>query len=448
MSLSKQPQSSPKVGFISLGCPKALVDSEHILTQLRAEGYEISASYEAADLVVVNTCGFIDSAVEESLDTIGEALAENGKVIVTGCLGAKEDGNIIREAHPQVLAVTGPHALPEVMAAIHTHLPQPHDPFTSLIPPQGIRLTPKHYAYIKISEGCNHRCTFCIIPSMRGDLVSRPIHQVMQEAENLVNAGTRELLIISQDTSAYGVDVKYRTGFWQGRPVKTRLTELANALGELNVWVRLHYVYPYPHVDEIIPLMAEGKILPYLDVPLQHANPRILKAMKRPASAENNLARIRQWRQICPDITLRSTFIVGFPGETESEFEELLQFLQEAQLDRVGCFKYSPVEGAVANALPDPVAEAVKEERYARFMQLQEEISRQRLAGKVGHTITVMVDHIENGQVIARSSADAPEIDGLVYISDPSDTLQVGDFVDVHITGSDAHDLFARIESA
>ena len=448
MSLSKQPQPSPKVGFISLGCPKALVDSEHILTQLRAEGYEISASYEAADLVVVNTCGFIDSAVEESLDTIGEALAENGKVIVTGCLGAKEDGNIIREAHPQVLAVTGPHALPEVMAAIHTHLPQPHDPFTSLIPPQGIRLTPKHYAYIKISEGCNHRCTFCIIPSMRGDLVSRPIHQVMQEAENLVNAGTRELLIISQDTSAYGVDVKYRTGFWQGRPVKTRLTELANALGELNVWVRLHYVYPYPHVDEIIPLMAEGKILPYLDVPLQHANPRILKAMKRPASAENNLARIRQWRQICPDITLRSTFIVGFPGETESEFEELLQFLQEAQLDRVGCFKYSPVEGAVANALPDPVAEAVKEERYARFMQLQEEISRQRLAGKVGHTITVMVDHIENGQVIARSSADAPEIDGLVYISDPSDTLQVGDFVDVHITGSDAHDLFARIESA
>ncbi|MCP5242784.1 MAG: 30S ribosomal protein S12 methylthiotransferase RimO [Burkholderiales bacterium] len=448
MSLSKQPQPSPKVGFISLGCPKALVDSEHILTQLRAEGYEISASYEAADLVVVNTCGFIDSAVEESLDTIGEALAENGKVIVTGCLGAKEDGNIIREAHPQVLAVTGPHALPEVMAAIHTHLPQPHDPFTSLIPPQGIRLTPKHYAYIKISEGCNHRCTFCIIPSMRGDLVSRPIHQVMQEAENLVNAGTRELLIISQDTSAYGVDVKYRTGFWQGRPVKTRLTELANALGELGVWVRLHYVYPYPHVDEIIPLMAEGKILPYLDVPLQHANPRILKAMKRPASAENNLARIRQWRQICPDITLRSTFIVGFPGETESEFEELLQFLQEAQLDRVGCFKYSPVEGAVANALPDPVAEAVKEERYARFMQLQEEISRQRLAGKVGHTITVMVDHIENGQVIARSSADAPEIDGLVYISDPSDTLQVGDFVDVHITGSDAHDLFARIESA
>ncbi|SER16517.1 ribosomal protein S12 methylthiotransferase [Nitrosomonas sp. Nm51] len=446
MSLSKQPQSSPKVGFISLGCPKALVDSEHILTQLRAEGYEISASYEAADLVVVNTCGFIDSAVEESLDTIGEALAENGKVIVTGCLGAKEDGNIIREAHPQVLAVTGPHALPEVMAAIHTHLPQPHDPFISLIPPQGIRLTPKHYAYIKISEGCNHRCTFCIIPSMRGDLVSRPIHQVMQEAENLVNAGARELLIISQDTSAYGVDVKYRTGFWQGRPVKTHLTELAAALGELGVWVRLHYVYPYPHVDEIIPLMAKGKILPYLDVPLQHASPRILKAMKRPASAENNLARIRQWRKICPDITLRSTFIVGFPGETESEFEELLQFLQAARLDRVGCFKYSPVEGAAANVLPDPVAEEVKEERYARFMQLQEDISRQRLASKVGRKITVIVEHIDNGRVIARSSADAPEIDGFVYISNPPGTLQVGDFVDVHVTGSDAHDLYARTD--
>ncbi|SET02477.1 SSU ribosomal protein S12P methylthiotransferase [Nitrosomonas marina] len=446
MSLPKQSQSSPKVGFISLGCPKALVDSEHILTQLRAEGYEISASYEAADLVVVNTCGFIDSAVEESLDAIGEALAENGKVIVTGCLGAKKDGNIIREAHPQVLAVTGPHAMPEVMAAIHTHLPQPHDPFTSLIPPQGIRLTPKHYAYIKISEGCNHRCTFCIIPSMRGDLVSRPIHQVMQEAENLVNAGTRELLVISQDTSAYGVDKKYRMGFWQGRPVKTRLTELASALGELGVWVRLHYVYPYPHVDEIIPLMAEGKILPYLDVPLQHANSRVLKAMKRPASAENNLARIQQWRHICPDITLRSTFIVGFPGETEAEFEELLQFLQDAQLDRVGCFKYSPVEGAAANALPDPVAEEVKEERYARFMQLQEGISRQRLASKIGRRINVMIDSIQEGEAIARSSADAPEIDGLVYINNLPDTLQVGDFVDVLVEKSDAHDLYARID--
>ncbi|SEN26876.1 30S ribosomal protein S12 methylthiotransferase RimO [Nitrosomonas marina] len=446
MSLSKQSQSSPKVGFISLGCPKALVDSEHILTQLRAEGYEISASYETADLVVVNTCGFVDSAVEESLDAIGEALAENGKVIVTGCLGAKKDGNIIREAHPQVLAVTGPHAMPEVMAAIHAHLPQPHDPFISLIPPQGIRLTPKHYAYIKISEGCNHRCTFCIIPSMRGDLISRPIHQVMQEAESLVNAGTRELLVISQDTSAYGVDMKFRMGFWQGRPVKTRLTELANALGELGVWVRLHYVYPYPHVDEVIPLMAEGKILPYLDVPLQHANSRILKAMKRPASVENNLTRIQQWRHICPDITLRSTFIVGFPGETESEFEELLQFLQDAQLDRVGCFKYSPVEGAAANALPDPVAEEVKEERYARFMQLQEDISRQRLANKIGRRITVMVDSIQEGEAIARSSADAPEIDGLVYINNPSDTLHVGDFVDVLVEKSDAHDLYARID--
>ncbi len=331
------------------------------------------------------------------------------------------------------------------MSAIHTHLPQPHDPFTSLIPPQGIRLTPKHYAYVKISEGCNHRCTFCIIPSMRGDLVSRPIHQVMQEAENLVNAGVKELLIISQDTSAYGVDIKYRTGFWQGRPVKTRLTELASALGELGVWVRLHYVYPYPHVDEIIPLMAEGKILPYLDVPLQHANPRILKAMKRPANAENNLSRIQQWRQICPDITLRSTFIVGFPGETEAEFEELLQFLQVAQLDRVGCFKYSPVEGATANTLPDPVPEAIKDERYARFMQVQEVISRQRLADKVGRTVTVMIDQIENDQVIARSSADAPEIDGLVYVSAPPADLQPGDFLQVEITGSDAHDLYTCI---
>jgi len=445
MTLANKPQSLPRVGFISLGCPKALVDSEHILTQLRAEGYEISSSYEAADLVVVNTCGFIDSAVEESLDTIGEALAENGKVVVTGCLGAKQNGKVIRETHPQVLAITGPHALPEVMAAIHTHLPQPHDPFTSLIPPQGIKLTPKHYAYVKISEGCNHRCTFCIIPSMRGDLVSRPIHEVMQEAENLVDAGTKELLIISQDTSAYGVDVKYRTGLWQGKPVKTRLTELATALGELGVWVRLHYVYPYPHVDEVIPLMAEGKILPYLDVPLQHANPRILKAMKRPANAENNLACIQHWREICPNITLRSTFIVGFPGETEAEFEELLQFLEAAQLDRVGCFKYSPVEGAAANALPGQVDEAVMEERYARFMQLQEEISRQRLTQKVGQTITVMIDHIDDDQVIARSSADAPEIDGCVYIDNPPDDIQTGDFVNVQVTRSDAHDLYARI---
>ncbi|HRB21787.1 MAG TPA: 30S ribosomal protein S12 methylthiotransferase RimO, partial [Nitrosomonas sp.] len=408
--------ASQKIGFISLGCPKALVDSEQILTQLRAEGYEISPSYQDADLVVVNTCGFIDSAVEESLDAIGEALAENGKVIVTGCLGAKEDGEVVKKAHPQVLAVTGPQALPEVMSAIHTHLPQPHDPYTSLIPPQGIRLTPRHYAYVKISEGCNHRCTFCIIPSMRGDLVSRPIHQVMQEAEHLVNAGVKELLIISQDTSAYGVDIKYRTGFWQGRPIKTRLTELSQELGSLGVWVRLHYVYPYPHVDEIIPLMAQGSILPYLDVPFQHANARILKAMKRPANAENNLARIQRWREICPDITLRSTFIVGFPGETEAEFEELLEFLQAAQLDRVGCFTYSPVKGAAANTLPNPVTDEIKEERHQRFMQLQEEISRNRLASKIGKTMTVMIDDVVDGQVIARSSADAPEIDGVVYI--------------------------------
>ncbi len=440
--MSSSKQNSQKVGFISLGCPKALVDSEQILTQLRAEGYEISPSYEDADLVVVNTCGFIDSAVEESLDAIGEALAENGKVIVTGCLGAKEGGDVVKKAHPQVLAVTGPHALPEVMSAIHAHLPQPHDPYTSLIPPQGIRLTPRHYAYVKISEGCNHRCTFCIIPSMRGDLVSRPIHQVMQEAEHLVDAGVKELLIISQDTSAYGVDVKYRTGFWQGRPVKTRLTELAQALGSLGVWVRLHYVYPYPHVDEVIPLMAEGKILPYLDVPFQHANSRILKAMKRPASAENNLARIQQWRKVCPDITLRSTFIVGFPGETDAEFEELLAFLQEAQLDRVGCFAYSPVEGATANWLPDHVPEAVKEERRARFMQLQEEISRQRLATKVGQKMTVMIDELTEEGMVARSSADAPEIDGLVYVESAT-SGQPGDFIEVEITDADAHDLFA-----
>jgi ribosomal protein S12 methylthiotransferase len=440
-------QNSQKIGFISLGCPKALVDSEQILTQLRAEGYETSSSYEDADLVVVNTCGFIDQAVEESLDAIGEALAENGKVIVTGCLGAKEDGDVVKNAHPQVLAVTGPHALPEVMSAIHTHLPQQHDPFTSLVPPQGVRLTPKHYAYIKISEGCNHRCTFCIIPSMRGDLVSRPIHQVMQEAEHLVDAGVKELLIISQDTSAYGVDVKYRAGFWQGRPIKTRMTELTQALGSLGVWVRLHYVYPYPHVDEVIPLMADGKILPYLDVPLQHANSRILKAMKRPASAENNLARIQKWRQICPDITLRSTFIVGFPGETEAEFEELLQFMQEAQLDRVGCFSYSPVAGATANTLPDHIPEEIKEDRRARFMQLQEEISQQRLSRKIGKRITVMIDGVQDGQVIARSSADAPEIDGLVYVDNVQD-LQPGELVEVEVTDSDAHDLWAVMINA
>lgn len=436
-------QQTPRIGFVSLGCPKALVDSEQILTQLRAEGYETSSTYEDADLVVVNTCGFIDSAVEESLDAIGEALAENGKVIVTGCLGAKEGGDVVKQAHPQVLAVTGPHALPEVMAAVHMHLPQPHDPYTSLIPPQGIKLTPRHYAYLKISEGCNHRCTFCIIPSMRGDLVSRPIHQVMEEAENLVNAGVRELLVISQDTSAYGVDVKYRTGFWQGRPLKTRLTELARALGELGVWVRLHYVYPYPHVDEVIPLMAEGKILPYLDVPFQHASPSILKAMKRPANSENNLSRIRRWREVCPDITLRSTFIVGFPGETEAEFEQLLEFLEEAQLDRVGCFAYSPVEGAAANALPDPVPQEVKEERRARFMTTQEKISAERLARKIGKRMTVLIDDVSKNKAVARSTADAPEIDGLVYIG-KAKNVKPGEFIEVEIIRSDPHDLHAR----
>ncbi|MBA2657997.1 MAG: 30S ribosomal protein S12 methylthiotransferase RimO [Nitrosospira sp.] len=439
--------STPKIGFVSLGCPKALVDSEQILTQLRAEGYATSSTYEDADLVVINTCGFIDSAVAESLDAIGEALTENGKVIVTGCLGAKEGGDVIKKAHPRVLAVTGPHALPEVMAAVHMHLPQPHDPFTSLVPPQGIRLTPRHYAYVKISEGCNHRCTFCIIPSMRGDLVSRPVNQVMQEAENLVNAGVKELLIISQDTSAYGVDVKYRTGFWQGRPLKTRMTELVRALGEFGVWVRLHYVYPYPHVDEVIPLMAEGKILPYLDVPFQHASPRILKAMKRPASSENNLARIMQWREVCPDITLRSTFIVGFPGETEAEFEQLMEFLQEAQLDRVGCFAYSPVEGAVANALPDHIPEEIKEERRARFMAVQEKISAARLIRKIGKRMTVLVDEVQKRIAIARSAADAPEIDGVVYIANAKD-VKLGEFVDVEITSSDAHDLQAKVVQA
>jgi ribosomal protein S12 methylthiotransferase len=441
MQSFKQPV--PKIGFVSLGCPKALVDSEQILTQLRAEGYETSSSYEDADLVVVNTCGFIDSAVEESLDAIGEALAENGKVIVTGCLGAKEGGEVIRQAHPQVLAVTGPQALPEVMAAVHMHLPQPHDPFTSLVPPQGIRLTPRHYAYVKISEGCNHRCTFCIIPSMRGDLVSRPINQVMQEAENLVNAGVKELLIISQDTSAYGVDVKYRTGFWQGRPLKTRMTELADALGGFGVWVRLHYVYPYPHVDEVIPLMAKGKILPYLDVPFQHASPQILKAMKRPASSENNLARIRRWREICPDITLRSTFIVGFPGETEADFEQLLEFLAEAELDRVGCFAYSPVGGAAANSLPGEVPEEVKQERRARFMTMQESISATKLVKKIGKRMTVLVDDMHDDLAIARSAADAPEIDGLVYIADVRNAKS-GDMLEVEITGSDEHDLHAK----
>ena len=434
------PTPPRKVGFVSLGCPKALVDSEHILTQLRAEGYLVSGTYEDADLVVVNTCGFIDAAVEESLDAIGEALAENGRVIVTGCLGAK--GDIVRKTHPKVLAVTGPHATAAVMDAVHTHLPKPHDPYTDLVPPQGIRLTPRHYAYLKISEGCNHRCTFCIIPAMRGDLVSRPVGDVMQEAQNLVNAGVRELLVISQDTSAYGVDVKYRTGFWNGRPIKTRMTELVKALSSLGVWVRLHYVYPYPHVDEVIPLMADGKLLPYLDVPFQHASPRILKLMKRPANAEGTLKRIRDWRAICPDITIRSTFVVGFPGETEREFEELLEFLEEAQLDRVGCFAYSPVEGAVANALPDPVPEAEKQERQARFMAVQEKISAARLKRKIGQTMTVLVDAVGKDGAIARSAADAPEIDGRVIIRKGT-KLKPGEFAEVKVTRADAHDLWA-----
>ena len=434
--------STPRVGFVSLGCPKALVDSEQILTQLRAEGYAIAPDYGGADLVVVNTCGFIDAAVAESLDAIGEALAENGKVIVTGCLGAKEGGDFVREAHPKVLAVTGPHATHEVMNAVHAHLPKPHDPFTDLVPPQGIKLTPSHYAYLKISEGCNHRCTFCIIPAMRGDLVSRPLGEVMQEAENLAKAGVKELLVVSQDTSAYGVDVRYRTGFWRGRPVKTRMTELATALGELGVWVRLHYVYPYPHVDEVVPLMAQGRILPYLDVPFQHASPRILKLMKRPANAENTLARINAWRDICPDITIRSTFIAGFPGETEDDFARLLDFLEEAQLDRVGCFAYSPVEGAAANELPDAVPQEVREERRARFMEVQARISAAKLARKVGRTMEVLVDAVDGGEAIARSSADAPEIDGVVRVARAS-RLRVGQIATVKITGADAHDLTA-----
>jgi ribosomal protein S12 methylthiotransferase len=430
----------PKVGFVSLGCPKALVDSEAILTQLRAEGYDIAPTYAGSDLVVVNTCGFIDAAVQESLDAIGEALHENGKVIVTGCLGAK--GDVVRKTHPKVLAVTGPHAKDEVMSAIHAHLPKPHDPFVDLVPPQGIRLTPKHYAYLKISEGCNHRCTFCIIPSMRGDLVSRPVGSVMQEAENLVKAGVRELLVISQDTSAYGVDVKYRTGFWGGKPLKTRMTELCRALGDLGVWVRLHYVYPYPHVDEVIPLMAEGKILPYLDVPFQHASPRILKLMKRPASSEKNLDRIRAWRKECPDITIRSTFIAGFPGETEAEFEELLAFLEEAQLDRVGCFAYSPVEGAKANELPGALPDEVRDERRARFMETQAKISHARLKRWVGREIDVLVDEVQKGAAIGRGPADAPEIDGVVRVKGAKGA-KPGDFIRARVTGAGDYDLVA-----
>ncbi|MGI4858104.1 MAG: 30S ribosomal protein S12 methylthiotransferase RimO [Janthinobacterium lividum] len=445
----------PKVGFVSLGCPKALVDSEQIITQLRAEGYQIAGNYAGADLVVVNTCGFIDEAVQESLDAIGEALAENGKVIVTGCLGAKKsaDGsNLIADVHPRVLAVTGPHAMGEVMQAVHNHLPRPHDPFMDLVPAGGVKLTPRHYAYLKISEGCNHRCTFCIIPSMRGDLVSRPIGEVMLEAENLFKSGVKELLVISQDTSAYGVDVKFRMGFWQGRPIRTRMTELASALGELaqqyGGWIRLHYVYPYPHVDEIIPLMAEGKILPYLDVPLQHAHPDVLRRMKRPGNPERTLERIRQWREVCPDLTVRSTFIAGFPGETEEEFQTLLDFIEVAQIDRVGCFAYSPVEGATANDLPGALPDDVREERRARFMEVAERVSAERLKRRVGRVVRVLVDEVGANGGVGRSAADAPEIDGVVYIEPAtraSKRYKAGDFVSVRITGADGHDLWGEV---
>jgi ribosomal protein S12 methylthiotransferase len=439
---------SATIGFVSLGCPKALVDSENIITRLRAEGYEISGSYEGADIVVVNTCGFIDAAVEESLGAIGEALDENGKVIVTGCLGAKEDGELVRRAHPRVLAVTGPHAANEVLAHIHQHLPQPHDPFTSLVPPAGIKLTPPHYAYLKISEGCNHSCTFCIIPSMRGPLVSRPIGEVLDEAGKLAESGVRELLLVAQDLSAYGVDVRYRTGFQGGRPVKTRLKELCEELAKLGIWIRMHYVYPYPSVDDLIPLMAEGRILPYLDIPLQHASPRVLKAMKRPASSENALLRIRRWREICPDITLRSTFITGFPGETEDDFNTLLEFLEAAELDRVGCFPYSDVAGAAANSLAGAVPAEVREERRSQLMWVQEDISARRLARWVDREIDVLVDEIdEEGVIVARSSADAPEIDGLVFVAGGERLGEVGpgDFLRVRVSDADTHDLYADV---
>ncbi len=451
----------PRIGFVSLGCPKALVDSERILTQLRAEGYALSDSYDNAELVIINTCGFIDSAVEESLDAIGEALAENGRVIVTGCLGGRDEGDLVRQTHPNVLAVTGPQAYQEVMDAVHQHLPPRFDPFVDVMPEPGsqarhqatggetpaledavgVKLTPRHYAYLKISEGCNHRCSFCIIPSLRGDLDSRPIGEVMSEAENLVNAGVRELLVVSQDTSAYGLDTRYKLGFWGGKPLKTRFAELARALGSLDAWIRLHYVYPYPHVDDAVELMAEGLVLPYLDIPFQHANHRILKLMKRPASSENVLARIHKWREICPEITIRSTFIVGFPGETEAEFQELLDFLDEAQLDRVGAFAYSPVDGATANELPDPVAEDVKQERLARFMEKQAAISAAKLARKVGQRLPVLVDAVDESGAVARSMADAPEIDGVVYLPEVTD-VQPGDFVEVEIVEADEHDLW------
>ncbi len=438
--------NNPKVGFVSLGCPKALVDSERILTQLRMDGYDIAPSYDGADVVVVNTCGFIDSARAESLDAIGEALNENGRVIVTGCMGVDEKE--IRELHPSVLSVSGPQQYEQVVGAVHRYAPftREHDPFTDLVPPQGVKLTPRHYAYLKISEGCNHNCTFCIIPSMRGKLDSRPVGQVLSEAERLVDSGVKELLVISQDTSAYGVDLKYRLDFWGGKPVKTRMTEMCRELGSLGAWVRLHYVYPYPHVDELIPLMAEGLVLPYLDIPLQHGSPRILKLMKRPAAAENALLRIKKWREICPEITLRSTFIVGFPGETDEDFEQLLEFISEAQLDRVGCFQYSPVAGARANDLPDHVPAEVMAEREQAFMQLQAGISRDRLRAKVGSVQEVLVDAVEDGIAVARSHADAPEIDGLVYIQD-GENLKPGDLLKTSIIEADEYDLYGLIET-
>lgn len=430
---------------MSLGCPKNLVDSERILTQLRTEGYDVVPSYDDAELVVVNTCGFIDSAVQESLEAIGEALAENGKVIVTGCLGAKE--NQIREIHPKVLEITGPHAYEEVLGHVHKYVAKPeHNPFTSLVPAHGVKLTPRHYAYLKISEGCNHRCTFCIIPSMRGDLVSRPIGEVLAEAKRLKEAGVKEILVISQDTSAYGVDVKHRTGFYDGMPVKTSMVALCEELAKLDIWVRLHYVYPYPHVDDIIPLMRDGKVLPYLDIPLQHASPRILKLMKRPGTVERTLERIQKWREICPQITLRSTFIVGFPGETEEEFQMLLDFIDKAELDRVGCFKYSPVEGALANELPDPVPEEIQEERFQRFMELQQQVSIRKLARKVGQEMTVIIDEVDEEGATGRSFADAPEIDGLVYLNGETG-LKPGDMVKVRIDESDEYDLWASLIS-
>ncbi|MFW2147694.1 30S ribosomal protein S12 methylthiotransferase RimO [Acinetobacter sp. TY1] len=439
---------SPKVGFVSLGCPKALVDSERILTQLKTEGYDVASDYDGADLVVVNTCGFIESAVQESLDAIGEAMSANGRVIVTGCLG--KDEAKIRAMHPNVLKVTGAAAYQEVMEAVHEYVPEPpkHNPFIDLVPEQGIRLTPKHYAYLKISEGCNHRCTFCIIPSMRGDLVSRPVGSVLSEAQALKNAGVKEVLVISQDTSAYGLDTKYKLDFWNGQPVKTKFFDMCEALGQLGIWVRLHYVYPYPHVDAVIDLMAQGKILPYLDIPFQHASPRILKLMKRPAHSENTLEHLKLWREKCPDLVIRSTFVVGFPGETEEDFVMLLDWLKEAQLDRVGCFTYSPVEGATANDLPDHVAEEVKQERYERFMEVQQAISAAKLQKRIGQTMTVLVDELDEEfpVAIARSYADAPEIDGNVFVEDIDKSLiKSGDLLEVEITDADEYDLFAKL---